>query len=253
MGRLIKIIDTELSKQPVSTYKAAPKFLPSQLGTPCLRKIYYGYLRVDKDFPADTQLTKYGKLGSAVGEILAETFRSAGVLVDYHNPDGTLAKSFFKEGENNLEFPVKAPDLEISAFLDAILIIDGKLWIGEFKTATVKSFADLQRPKDDHLVQGSMYLYLFNAALKEGKFSHIKRLDGFEKAEGVIFLYANKDDLSMKEFTLTEASAVFIKTVEKIIAIKNHINNQTLPPKTADWCKSCPWRAKCAADYKVEP
>lgn len=252
MHKLTKIIEEQLFKEdPAPNYKLKPKFRPSSLGTPCLRKLFYSYLRVEEDFKAPPQLKKYAALGNVAHDMLSEYFRNAGVLIDYHNKDGSPPKDRWNPGKYDFEFPLKDKDLEMSAKIDAVLIIDGKLWLGEWKTATVNSFNKLHAPKPEHKIQGSTYVYTFNKALAEGKYSHIKQLDGFEKAEGIIFLYLNKDDHSLKEFCLTaeQCQETFQQTVGKIIEVKNHCNNNTLPPKTQDWCNSCPWRTKCLQNY----
>lgn len=252
MDNLIDIFHKELSKEASSSsHKAIPKFRPSSLGSPCLRKIYYGYLRVEEDFKAPLQLKKYAKAGTVYHEILSEMFRNAGVLIDYRDENGNTPQSKYELGKLDHEFPLKDEELEISAKIDGVLILDGKLWLGEWKTATTKSFMALRKPKPEHLIQGSTYLYLFNKALKDGHYRHIPQLSNFEKAEGIIFLYANKDDLSLKEYPITEASGVFTQTITKILEIKSHHLNSTLPPKTPDWCSNCAYRTKCANNFKV--
>jgi hypothetical protein len=252
MSKLTKIIEQQLSQESKidPNYKPTPKFRPSSLGTPCMRKLYYSYLRVPEDFPAPLQLKKYAALGNMAHEMLSEYFRKAGVLIDYYKEDGSTPIDYWNPDKLDYEFPLKDPDLEMSAKIDAVLNLDGKLWLAEWKTATVKSFAKLSMPKPDHLVQGSTYLYTFNKALQEGKYKHIKELDGFGKAEGVIFLYLNKDDHSLKEYCLTEASSIFTQTINKIMVVKNNVVNDTLPSKTPDWCNSCAWRTKCVQNYK---
>jgi hypothetical protein len=234
-----KIIDQPRAK---SKRKSKPAFKPSALGSPCLRKIFYSYNRVEEDYDASVDLKKYGIGGTLAHDRISGYLRKAGVLIDYYNKSGKPAKKF---GEVNLEFPLKDADLEVSAMIDAVMIIDGKLWLGEWKTIGKFPFGKLKEPKPDHLTQGAMYLYLFQKALKDGVYSHIKELDGFDKVEGVRFLYEDRDSFKLKEFVITEASEVFKQTIIKMQTVKQHTIAKQLPPGSDDWCASCSWRKKC--------
>ncbi len=220
------------------------KIKPSMLGSPCLRKIFYSATRVPEDFDFPISGKKRMKLGEAIHHMLETVFKKEGILVQYYNPDGSIPKDF--NGEDNREFPVQSPELFIAlGKIDAVFIIDGKLWLGEYKSINTNGFNSLMKPKDDHLVQGVTYFYIFNQHLKDGKYSHIKELAGFEKAEGVIFLYIHKDDTEFKEFEYTQADTVFKSIVQKIFTIKQFADRKELPPKTPDFCSSCGWRTKC--------
>lgn len=246
---LINIINKELSKpRKKSKRKSKPAFKPSALGSPCLRKIYYSYNRVEEDYEAEPGLKKYGHIGDNVHDRLAEYLRGAGVLIDYYNEKGKTPTVF---GKPSKEFPLKLEDLELSAFIDAVMIIDGKLWLGEWKTISKRQFDGLTHPKPDHTVQGTMYLYGFNKALKDGAYSHIKELEGITKVEGIRYLYWCRDNCNIKEFHFTEADGIFKNTLMKMAAVKTALQEDLLPPKTPDWCKSCAWRDKCAKNFKV--
>ena len=250
MKTLISIIENEFNKETTSSYKAKPKFNPSSLGSPCLRKIFYSYLRVEKDIKPPLQLKKYAAKGNLAHELISQKLREANVLVDYKDKDGNTPKNFFNPEEDDHEFPLFDKDLEMVLKIDGVMIIDGELWLGEWKTATVNSFGKLTQPKPPHLVQGSTYIYLFNKALKDGVYSHIPELNGFTEVKGLKFLYMNMDDLSMKEWTLIDPIDIFTNTVNKIVTVKNHCNNNTLPPTTQDWCISCEWKNKCLQNFK---
>lgn len=247
---LIEIINKAIQKPPYKAKKkATPAFKPSALGTKCPRKLYYSYNKVEQDFYADLQLQTYGNLGNDAHERISRYIRESGVLIDYYNEKG---KSVTRFGSKCLEFPLVDPDLDIKlALIDAVMIIDNKLWLGEWKTIGLKGFNNLVMPKDDHLVQGSTYLYSFMRALSEGAYSHIKELEGFTKVEGIRFLYECRDNGQFKEFGVTEASQVFRHTLAKMGLVKDCTQNGTIPPKVPDWCRSCEWRTKCSKDFKV--
>lgn len=192
------------------------------------------------------------KLGDAVHEMLHSVFKQSGILVEYFNPDGSITMDWKDPSKEDREFPLVSPDLHIKkGKVDAVMIIDGELWIGEYKSINMNGFQNLSAPKDDHVIQAVTYWYVFNKMLAEGAFSHIPQLAGFTKAKGVRWLYVNKDDTAMKEFTMTEGDETFTKIVEKILTVKSMFDSKTLPEKTLDWCRSCSYRDKCKKNYNI--
>lgn len=237
-----------------TTKKKAPTFKikPSMLGSPCVRKIYYSSAGVEEDYGFDLAGKKRMKLGEAIHSMLEEVFKKAGILVPYVNPDGTVHKKF-GFAEETEEFPLECPELYVkNAYTDAVMIIDGELWLGEFKSINLNGFQNLASAKIDHMIQAVVYWYVFNLHLAEGKFAHIPQLQGFTKAKGVRWLYVNKDDTDLKEFHMTEGDAFFASIVNKIMAVKQAYDTKTLPPKTPDFCKTCNWRDKCKKNYNIE-
>lgn len=209
-----------------------------------MRKIFYSTGMVTEDFEDDLKSKKRMALGDSIHDVLKKIYRKSGTFIEYHNPDGTIPKGI--NGEPDGEFPLTCPELFIEyAKIDGVFIIDGKLWLGEFKSMKHDYFIALHGVKPEHLIQGVIYYYVFNKLLAEGKFKHIKQLEGFTKAEGIMFLYANKDNQDLAEFGFTEADAVFKGIVNKILIAKHNYDNQILPPKTPDFCGTCPWRQKC--------
>lgn len=227
------------------------KIKPSMLGSACMRKIYYSSAGVPEDYGFDLAGKKRMKVGDAIHFVLHETFTKAGILVPYVNPDGTVHKKF-GFAEETEEFPLECPELYIkNAYTDAVMIIDGELWIGEYKSINTKGFQSLQQAKLDHIIQAVVYWYVFNLKLSEGKFAHIPQLQGFTKAKGVRWLYIHKDDTDMKEFTMTDGDQMFASIVNKIMAVKQHYDSKVLPPKTPEFCYSCNWRDKCKKNFNI--
>lgn len=246
---LVSIFEKQLMAE--GSYKKKPgfKIKPSSLGTPCMRKLYYDSAQVEPDFPFPLDGKKRMKLGDAIHDMLRSVFKPSGALIDFYNPDGSVHKKF-GFGDDSYEFPLECPELYVkNAYIDAVFIVDGKLWIGEYKSINLNGFEKLMNPKLEHMFQAVMYYYVFNKLFSEGKFSHIKELDGFTKAEGVRFLYICKDDTSIKEYIVTESDEFFAGIVEKVMATRGYYERQELPRKTQDWCKSCNWRTKCATNF----
>lgn len=255
--------DTPATKTPTQTQlesttstktaTASPfKIKPSMVGSPCLRKNYYAAAYVPEDYDFDLSGKKRMVLGDAIHEMLHGVFKKAGILIEYYNPDGSKNKDWKNPDKLDLEFPLVCPDIFIKkGKIDAVLIIDGELWLGEYKSINMKGFSGLMAPKPDHVIQAVIYWYVFNKLLADGAFKHIKELEGFDRAKGVRWLYVNKDDTELKEFTMTDGDKIFTEIVEKIMKIRDHFERKELPEKTKDWCTSCPWRTKCSKNYNI--
>lgn len=236
-----------------SKSKKAPQFKikPSMIGSSCERKIYYASAGVEEDYGFDLKGKKRMLLGDSIETSLEKVFRKSGILIDYVNPDGTPHRKF-GFADVTTQFPVECADIYIkNGYIDAVCILDGKLWIADYKSINLNGFGGLLSAKNDHLIQTVIYLYIFNLMLAEGKFSHIEKLQGFTKAEGVRILYVNKDDTEMKEFTLTDTDAFFAQIVNKIMATRKNYETKTLPPKTPEFCNTCNWRDKCKKNFNI--
>lgn len=242
------------------TYVPKFKIKPSVVGSPCMRKIYYtsAGMTPDYGFPLDGKLRML--MGDAIHDIMAKVLRESGALIDYHNPDGTIPRDFKGKnpdgtviyGDENREFPISFPELFItSGKIDGVVVIDGELWIAEFKSINQKGFSGLMQPKTDHMIQACSYYYIFNEHLKAGKYAHIKALDGFTEAKGVYYLYINKDDTDIKEFKTTKQDEFFAQIVQKIIDVRAAYDSKTLPPKTQDYCYSCSYRDSCKKNKNI--
>lgn len=246
MADLIKIFNKHVKSQRFAkAYKPDTfKIKPSMIGSKCLRKSFYACTETPEDYPVAIGIQRICKMGNAVGDMLTTEFREAGVLVDYYNPDGTTPQMF---GKPNPEFPITEPDLYIKkGYIDGVFIIDEKLWLGEFKSINSNGYKYLNGPKDSHYYQGIIYYYVFNKLLSEGAYDHIKELKGFKKAEGITFLYVNKDTSTMKQFAKADNDPFFQQVIQRIMTLKQFKEANQLPPGTEDFCKSCNWRDKCA-------
>lgn len=224
---------------------------PYLLGSPCVRKIYYNYTNtVEESASFPTKSARVAELGLAIGEMLAETFYKAGVGIKYRKEDGTFFTNY--DGSPDYEFRLESPELQIKlGKIDMVAVIEGKLWLGEFKSINAFNYADLRGPKPDHLIQGVVYLFLFVKALNEGKFAHIPELAGFTKVEGIRFVYYNKDKSEMKEFDVRVADKVFIEIVTKIQEVMWYADNDQLPAAVPDYCNSCPYQKRCELNLKA--
>ena len=222
------------------------KIKPSFLGSKCQRQIFYSATGVPTDVPFPEIAKRRMKMGDAISDMLTDVFKESGCLVQYYNPDGSIPKHW-KTQKDDREFPIKSEDLYIDkGKIDGVFVIDGKLYLGEYKSINQNGFGTLHAPKSDHLIQGVTYLFAFNQQLKAGAYTHVKELQGFERAEGIVFVYVNKDDTDIKDFVVTSADSTFQELVKKIMTIKYYADNDILPPCTPDYGRTCNcnWKIK---------
>jgi CRISPR/Cas system-associated exonuclease Cas4 (RecB family) len=254
---MTSVIETinELLMQPRPHYAGDPKFRPSSLGTPCLRKIFYSYQRVEPDFPFPLRNTRITNLGDSIHDLIGDYLRKAGHLIDYCNKDGSAPKDRFNPGKFDYEFPLKDEDLNLSAKIDAVLWMDEMLQIGEWKSINAKGFSYLNNAKEAHIEQIAMYVFCINAKLKEGAYDHIPEIKNLSPEDKQVklgrILYYCKDNSEMREFVFTpdQLQSYFTKVINKIMQVKNFSDQNVLPPTTQDWCQSCSYRTKCTKNY----
>jgi CRISPR/Cas system-associated exonuclease Cas4 (RecB family) len=254
MNSLKDLFEQGLSIETSSKSKEyKPKFAikPSMIGSKCFRKIYYSTAGVIEDYGFDNDGKKRLLVGDAIHNVISDVLSKTGQLIDYVNPDGSVHRKFGFADETK-EFPLQCDELYIKhAYVDAVVVLDGKLWLGEYKSINLKGFESLMAPKADHIVQAVVYWYVFNMKLQAGEFSHIDALKQFSTVTGVRWLYFNKDNHSMKEFHLETGDSIFEEIVNKIMTIKDAYTNKQLPPKTPEFCNSCNWRDKCKKNYNI--
>jgi len=227
-----------------------PRFSPSSAGASCLRKLMYQYTKTEQDHDVNVNVKKAGLFGDMFHDKFASYLRQLGVLIDYHEPDGTTSTKY---GELQQEFPVKESDLNIDGKIDLILNLSSDLWVGEMKSCTQSAFDSIKKaktlmPKKEHYAQGLLYLYLFEQGLLSGQYAHIKALEGFTEVKGILFIYINKNSYEFLEIPILKNDYEFIKLIKKLQTVKDYYQAKTLPPMTSDNCHWCAWRDKCMAN-----
>jgi hypothetical protein len=250
---LLDRIDAYLDKagNPVypDTYKPKPRIKPSDLGNPSLRRIFYSYLRVAPDKKLKTKVKRIFDTGDAMHEMIRSWVKGTGTLIEYKDKDGNVPPDRWT-GKPNPEFPVSVPELDIKeGKIDGIIKIDGKLWIGEFKSAKDSKFQPLDDAMDDHKIQANTYVHLFEFCLQRGDYAHIKELEGFTGVEGVVYLYIDKDNSELKEFVTLKSDSDLEEIVQKISAIKKAVADKKLPPCACEPKKWCPYYKKCCKNF----
>jgi len=232
-------------------YTPKPGFSPSKIGTPCLRKMYYDYLKVEADDPFQSFLLRIFKTGDAFHGMVQGWLEDTGQLIPYRNKDGSDAKNRWT-GERDIEFPAKDKDLEVSGKIDGVGVVDGELWLYEIKSIKAEDFKRLNEPILEHIKQSMMYVFTFEKNLLNGVYAHIHELDSFRKVAGVIFIYINKNSSFMKEYRVKPNILCFEKLLKKMSTVKDDVANDRLsvPSPSEANCKYCPHKRKCDANLK---
>lgn len=248
---LLKLVDDHLKKAANPPhYAGKPRVKPSDLGSPCFRRILYSYLRVEPDIKMSVKQKRIFDTGDAFHDMMKEWVKATGVLIEYKDPKtGELPINYWTKKPDS-EFPIVVLELDINkGKIDAIVLIDGKLWIVEFKSIKDERFYELNGAKDEHKLQANTYVHLFEHCLNKGDYKHIKELDGFTEVEGVIYIYMNKNDSEPKEYVVEKSDEDFEKVVEKIAQLKKYVEKKELPPCTPHFCSFCPWKKKCDNNF----
>jgi hypothetical protein len=230
-------------------WKGKPRIKPSDLGNPSLRRIFYSYLRVPTDTKIETKVKRIFDTGDAFHDMIKSWIKGIGALVEYRDTDGNIPIDRWS-GKPNGEFPISVPELDIKeGKIDGILIIDGKLWVGEFKSIKDEKYQPLDDAQDDHKVQANTYVHLFEYCLQRGDYRHIEELNGFTNVEGVIYLYINKNTSEYKEFVCEKDDSDLEQVVAKIAKVKDFADKKKLPPCSCNPKSWCPWNKKCAKNF----
>lgn len=255
---LLKAIETARARKLKKDWKKVPKqpqpfrIRPSDLGSPCLRKIFYSYTRTKPDFPLKVKSQETFDVGNYMNEMLQSWAMESGKMIPYIDPKTGKIPIHWATGKPDPEFPITVPELDIlSGKIDALLKFDNELWMGEFKTIKTEDFDKLKAPLEKHKMQATTYQFFFERNLRQGKYSHIPELKGFSKVAGCIYLYISKDfnsRIDKKQFVEPRQKVDLKPILEKIKAIKIHAKKKELPEPTEDMCFFCDWNKSCKAE-----
>jgi hypothetical protein len=223
-------------------------FNPSTLSSPCERLIFYKYLRIQPDFTPNPKSCRIFEAGDALHGMMKDWVRRSVGLIDYRDHSGKIPLHWVTKLPDP-EFPVDDSDTGIKGKMDGVGVVDGQLWIYEFKSIKAEYFRDLSAPQAKHQKQAAPYVFLFEKDLRAGKFSHIPELDGFDTVAGVIYLYLNKDNQELKEFRVEKSFEFLDDALRSAFSCLSHVQAETLPEKTEDHCYNCDFRLKCAKDF----
>lgn len=249
-SHLLESANPDYEKLYGKDYKPKPRIKPSDLGNKSLRRIFYSYLRVKPDQKIEPKVKRIFDTGDAIHEMVRSWVKGTGTLIEYRDPQTGEIPPDRWSGKPNPEFPISIKELDIKeGKIDAILLVDGKLWVGEFKSSKDSKFQPLDDAQDEHKIQANTYVHLFEFCLQRGDYAHIKELKGHTQVEGVLFLYVNKDTSDFKEFVCEKNESDLEEIVEKIAKIKGYAEKKKLPPCACNPKSWCPWNQKCSKNF----
>ena len=270
---LEQIIDQVLTKKSQNNDRDYSHFHPSEFGQ-CHRKLVYKYYEAKGICSAsepsasliDPQLQRIFDNGHALHARLGQNLEATGLLRGVWECK-KCHKTFGKKEKLGIRKPPKCNECECIKFhyhevgfydeetmlgghVDAILDFRGhedeipedasevdSQMVVDFKSIRSEAFRRLSAPRDTHVTQMQVYLYL--SGLKFGK-----------------FLYENKNDQSFREFLILRDDSFVDNLVVKAKELKNIVLNTnsqgkwTLPIRAhkknnAKECVECPFRSHC--------
>lgn len=254
MPKLKSVIELALfhnANKPL-TYTPAASLRPSDLGSECLRRLYYSFFRVPRDLPTKVNEVQLFNSGDAVHTMVKEWLTLAGLSIPWRDENGITPTNRFT-GKPDPEFPVSSDKLLIKkGKIDDVIIIKDELWLVEVKSVNDRKFGMMYEANPDHKVQATLYLYLFEENLKKGTYSHIKELDQYKEVKGLIFLYVNRNSGEIKEFDFYKEPDTYNAIVDKIDRLRPYLKAKELPPCEPEKCQYCPFKRRCKADKNID-
>ena len=113
---------------------------------------------------------------------------------------------------------------------DGIVVINNEPHVLELKSINTFGFKKLEAPKKEHVKQLMLYLHYF-------------------KINNGIFLYENKDNQELKEFTIKYDPKMAEELISDFQTLKHFIDTNVLPPVPMgleDWeCQYCDYAEEC--------
>ena len=235
LERSIELQDKKTARKPSQTYK------PSSMT--CLRNMYFQVTGADQD-AGENNYTLIGicNSGSDIHQRIQQSvidMLENGMDCEYIN-----VAEYVKSRElTHLEI-VKEPDFEhgdyetklfdksrnISFLCDGIIKYKGKYYILELKTESTSKFLDRKGVDPKHYMQGTAYSTIFGI-------------------DNVIFVYINRDVLSMKSYMFKPTDEQKEQFEGQIMTCDSYVNQNKVPPMPenagARLCAYCNYRTIC--------
>ena len=235
LERSIELQDKKESRPPSQTYK------PSSMT--CIRNMYFQVVGAEQD-EGETSYALVGicNSGSDIHQRIQQAvldMKSNGMDCEYVN----VAEYVKSQNLEYLEI-VKEPDFEgrdyetklyhkdlnISFLCDGIILYKGNYYILELKTESTGKFIERKGVDPKHYMQGTAYSEIF-------------------KIPNVIFVYINRDVLSMKSYMFTPTDEQKQEFIGKISTCDTYVAQGKVPPKPenagAKLCNYCNYKTIC--------
>ena len=105
--------------------------------------------------------------------------------------------------------------------------------IHEYKTINSNNYSKLTKPKSEHRWQATIYSAVFDAPI-------------------VVFLYVNKDNCQLADFTIPFDGGLWKEICDKIGVVQHYLGADRMPAwehtsavRNPSECSECPYRKVC--------
>jgi CRISPR/Cas system-associated exonuclease Cas4 (RecB family) len=178
-----------------------------------------------------------------------------GMAVDYLDPKTGTPPIGKYTGKPDIEFPIAIEELKIQkGKIDRVLVYDNAIWLVEIKSVGDDKFQNqIHKPQEDHIVQGTIYVFGFELCLQRGDYDHIPRIKKDMEVKGIIYLYVSRDSGKMKEYFIPRDEKKFLKICKDVEDLSYYIDRKELPPPPPPGvCKFCPYPDYCKNNKNVK-
>ena len=199
---------------------------PSQVGHPCLLKVYNDMVGVS----GETKVEPRKRLLFDLGHAVHHQFQSYGEA-------GAWGPNYRKEVEVSSRFQDLAKQLMLEGHADADNILTINITdhpviyevgiVHEYKTTNSNIFEKLHRPKPEHKQQAMLYGAALNRPV-------------------IVYLYMNKNDSNLLDFPVEFEPTLWEQLFNKVSILKDYYDKTKPPPgETGFHCRECPYVYSC--------
>jgi len=235
LERSIELQDKKNSRVPSQTYK------PSSMT--CIRNMYFQVTGAEQD-ETETPYTLVGICNSGSDihqriQMAVTEMKSNGMDCEYMNVAEYVMSRELKDIEireesnfllGNYETKLYHKGLNISFLCDGIIKYKSKYYILELKTESTSKFMDRKGVDPKHYMQGTAYSTIFGI-------------------DSVIFVYINRDVLSMKSYMFTPTDEQRADFLGRISTCDTYVAEGKVPPKPENagprLCNYCAYKNIC--------
>lgn len=233
LTRSIEITAAKSSRKPSQSYK------PSSMN--CIRNMWYQIIGADQDEGtisySSVGITQSGSdvhehIQTAVSEMKSNGIDCEYVdVAEYVKSRGlTYLDIVAKQG---METKLYHKELNMRFLCDGIIKYKGRFYILELKTETSGKWYSRQGVDPKHYNQGTAYSIAFGL-------------------DNVIFVYINRDYLTMKSFMFHVTDEMKQTLIGKIEECDSYVKSMKVPPMPEDagnkLCTYCAYRSRCDAE-----
>lgn len=210
----------------VIAHPRLPGLHPSQIGHPCMLRIYNQMIGLTEDRGVNFRTQLIFDLGSAV-HLMFQKYGLKGAWGPYYKPEATIDE---KSSELAYELLIDG-----SADAENILVIDDHPdvtfevgIIHEYKTINDANFKKLTSPKPEHKQQAMIYSACLDRPV-------------------VVYVYLNKNDSTITEFPVGFDLGLWAIIESKAKKLNQFYDAREPPPGTVGFhCKDCGFSKECS-------